>query len=151
MKVRDIMSETPVLIREDAPLEQVARAMLERGSGTAVVVGADGKLRGVVTEDDFVVKDRYLPFSTECLPQLFGRLASEGELEQAYGRAARELTARQVMHKPAALIGEDEPAVRAIQRLSCNGLDHLPVVRQGVPVGVVERRDLLRLMVRRPS
>jgi CBS domain-containing protein len=28
------------------------------------------------------------------------------------------------------------------------GFDHIPVVRQGVPVGVVAREDLLRLMLR---
>lgn len=51
--VKDVMTNDPVTVGPDAPLEQAARLMLERKIGCLPVV-EDGKLVGILTESDFV-------------------------------------------------------------------------------------------------
>lgn len=54
MKVRDIMSTTPIVARESTPLGELARLMLEYRIGCVPIVDALGALVGIVTEADFI-------------------------------------------------------------------------------------------------
>jgi CBS domain-containing protein len=52
--MRDIMSPAPVSLTADASVSAAAQAMKEHGIGTVLVV-ADGKLSGLVTDRDIAV------------------------------------------------------------------------------------------------
>lgn len=52
LKVKDIMTKTPVCARESDSVEGVALAMMERGFGGMPVVGEGNKLVGIITESD---------------------------------------------------------------------------------------------------
>src|SRR5437588_10979082 len=56
MKVREIMSAPVVTVHQDAPVAEVARLMLEEGVSGLPVVGPDGQMLGLVTENDLVEK-----------------------------------------------------------------------------------------------
>jgi CBS-domain-containing membrane protein len=51
-KVRDLMSEDPVVVRTDDPAEKVARKIAESHHNHLPVVDGDGKLAGMVTRAD---------------------------------------------------------------------------------------------------
>jgi CBS domain-containing protein len=146
MLVRQIMSRPPV-VSEDTPLTEVARAMLDRGSTTAEVVDADGRLVGVIREDDFAPRAHHVALTTLCIPEVFGEPVWGDELEEVYVRGARGRRARHVMHPSSLQVREDMPVFEAVQRLVDTGAAFLPVVRDGRPVGMLTRLDLARLLV----
>lgn len=52
LKVKDIMTKSPVCARENDSVEGVALVMMERRFGGMPVVDANGKLLGIITESD---------------------------------------------------------------------------------------------------
>jgi CBS domain-containing protein len=145
MKVQEIMTQPVIVAREDTTLEEIARTMLERGIGAMPVVDVHGKLSGIITESDFTAKDCGIPFSTYRAPQVFGKwLTSEG-CELIY-EAARQTTAKQIMNRSVTTISEGETVERLLEMILDSDLKRIPVVRDGVPVGIVARHDLLKLM-----
>ncbi len=50
--VRDLMSEDPVVVRADDPVEKVARLIAEKHHNHLPVVDGEGKLAGMVTRAD---------------------------------------------------------------------------------------------------
>jgi acetoin utilization protein AcuB len=56
MKVRDIMKQPVVTVREDATLEEVAQAMLDHHNYGLPVVDDSGQVTGIITEADFAAK-----------------------------------------------------------------------------------------------
>ena len=146
MKVREIMSSPVVTVREDTPMLEVARLMVQRRIGGVPVVRRDGRLVGIVTESVFAATEGAVPFSLLRLPQVFGHWLSRDNLECVYDQA-REIKAAEVMTRSVATATEDEP-VEAAARKMCEAKVHrLPVLRDGVPVGMVARHDLLRVML----
>src|ERR1700746_3060361 len=116
-KMRDIMSPAPVTMAATEPVSAAARAMKEHRIGTVLVV-ADGRLTGLVTDRDIAIRvlaENRDPATTRvgdiCSAEL-AVLAPDDDVEEAR-RLVRE---------------------RAVRRI--------PVVQDGTPVGVVSIGDL---------
>ncbi len=145
--VRDIMSSPAVSVSLDTPATEVARIMRDREIGSVIVVGDDGLLAGIITESDFTGMGRCVPFSLELAPVIFGRRAADlDELKQIY-TLAKQLVARQIMHERVVTVSPENTIGEAVQIMMNQGHKHLPVVRDGKPVGMLVRHDILRLML----
>lgn len=148
MKVREIMTEPVIVIKEDQTLEEAARLMLDKNIGGLPVVDGDGTLVGVITESDFAAKEHAIPFSRIYAPQLFGKWMSKEGVEKAY-EAARRIKVREIMTTAVVTVEEDDFVAEAINRMLDHHVHRLPVVRDGTPVGMISRHDLLKLIVNR--
>jgi nucleotide-binding universal stress UspA family protein/predicted transcriptional regulator len=147
--VRDLMSTPAVVASAEAGIDEIARTMLKHDIGAIPIVSQDGKLVGIVSESDF--SGREVVFATSRhgheirLPKVLGELLTRDDaLEGLYERAQR-LPARTVMSRPVHVATEDEPVQQALTRMLHHEIDHMPVVRAGVPVGMLARFDLIRL------
>jgi CBS domain-containing protein len=147
MKVREIMTQPVTVVQEDATLEEVAQTMLDRGIGCVPVVDREGRLTGVIVESDFTGKERGFPFSAYVAPQLLGEWVTKEGVERIY-EAARTRTAKEIMTTQPAMATEDEEVTELVAEMIDHGLHRMPVVRNGVPVGIVTRHDLLKMMAR---
>jgi nucleotide-binding universal stress UspA family protein/predicted transcriptional regulator len=145
LQVRDIMASPAVVVPEQASLLEVAKLMVEHRIGAVAVVDNEGKLRGIVTESDFTGKERGIPFSVLQAPQVFGEFIDADGIEAIHARA-RSLTAWEIMSRPVETASETEPVTEVVTRMIARDLHRLPVVRAGVPIGMVTRHDVLRLM-----
>lgn len=58
--------------------------MLDRNVGGLPVVGDRGDLSGIVTESDFVAREKGIPFSVYRVPQMFGRWMPHEHVERIY-------------------------------------------------------------------
>src|SRR5436853_44303 len=116
-KVKDVMSTDVIVCEAETSVADVARIMRDRHVGD-VLVSSEGRLRGIATDRDIVV--RYV--------------AEEGDAEQ--GRIGDLLTTDPVMVDPDAEVGD------AVQRMVDNSIRRLPVVDDGKLVGVVTLGDL---------
>jgi CBS domain-containing protein len=145
--VRDIMSSPPITVTEDTPAPEIARLMREKDIGAVIVTANDGRMVGIITEGDFTGMGRCVPFSLDLAPVIFGmRAANFDELKQIY-TMARKLVARQIMHDQVVTLREAEPIGNAVQTMMTKGYKHLPVVRDGKPVGMLARHDVLKLLL----
>jgi CBS domain-containing protein len=146
MKVRDIMVQPVVLVRETATLEEIARIMLENRIGCVPVTSETGEIRGIITESDFTAKERGIPFSTYRAPQILGQWMSREGIERVY-QAARTMTAREIMTAVVVTVSEDQSVEDVVKCMLRHNIHRIPVVRDRVPVGIVARHDILKLML----
>jgi CBS domain-containing protein len=109
--VRDVMTPDPVALPADAPVRDAALVMRERDIGDVLVVDG-GRLRGIVTDRDLVV--RGLADRDDLSTCVLGEVCTEGP----------------VVATP------DEDADAAIFRMRENAVRRIPVVENGRPVGM---------------
>jgi CBS domain-containing protein len=144
MKVKDVMTEPVITIGEETPLQQVAQIMLEHRIGGVPVINESGELTGIVTESDFTAKEKCVPFSLFRAPQLFGSWLGK-DAEGLYA-AARKIPARQIMSTSVVTVTENDSIEKILDLILSYDINRIPVVRDQKPVGIVARRDLLRIM-----
>jgi CBS domain-containing protein len=114
--VRDLMTTNPVALPADTPVRNAAAVMREQDIGDVLVV-EDGRLRGIVTDRDIVVRGvaDFDDLSTCSL----GDVCSDQLLTAA----------------------PDEDAGAAITRMRGAAVRRIPVVDGGRPVGVLSIGD----------
>ena len=116
-KVRDIMSAAPVCMAATESVTAAARAMKERRIGTVLVVSG-GRLEGLVTDRDITI--RVLAENRDPATTCLGEICT-GEL---------------------AVLGPDDDIQHADRLVRERAVRRLPVIADGVPVGVVSIGDL---------
>jgi CBS domain-containing protein len=133
MQTRDIMTSPVVTVTPDTSLKDAAAALVEHGINAVPVVDEGRRLVGIVSEADLLRPEE---------PHGAGR-GSPPARKQPRPRTVREVMTRAVYTMP-----EDADAAAAARLLLRHNLKSVPVVTGGVVVGMVARRDLLRLVAR---
>jgi len=146
MKARDIMTHPARTVREDSTLEDAARSMLAHNIGCLPVTNSEGKLVGILTESDFAAKEKGIPFSLYRFPQVFGDWLPKKGVEKMYA-AARSRRVGEFMSRAVACVDVADELEVVITKMQKTGFHRLPVVADGLPVGIIARHDLLRLIV----
>jgi CBS domain-containing protein len=146
MKVDELMVRPVIVVKEDAALKEVAEIMLDNRIGCVPVVDKDGKIVGIITDSEFMAKERAFPFSTFFAPQLFGKWMPKEGVEEMY-KAAIKITAKEIMSTPVVTVLEDDRLEDVVVKMLDYDINRIPVVRDGVPVGIVTRHDLLKLIL----
>jgi CBS domain-containing protein len=144
VKVADVMNRDVVVVSPRMPLKEVARVLVNRHFSGVPVVDDDGKVLGVVSEGDILVKER----TPGGASSIFGRAL---ELETwADKHDARDAGA--AMTAPAVTIGPEKSVADAATLMLDRAVNRLPVVdADGKLVGIVTRADLVRAFVRDDS
>lgn len=145
VKAGEILPDLLAMVGADETLEVAAERMLLLDIGSLPVVDQDGRLVGIITDADFVPRPATSAASPPG-PRVFGRPVGPQQVEQIF-RDARNRRVREVMSAPVVTIGADDPVSRALELMFAHRVRHLPVVRDGRPIGVISSRDLLRLML----
>jgi CBS domain-containing protein len=145
MRAQEVMSCPVVTVRRETSLAEVARIMADRRIGCVPVVDKHGKLCGVITQTDFSADEHGVPFSTEALLQMFSRVVPP-EATQRAREVLRTATAEKVMTTEIITGEEDTPAEEMARQMLRYDIDHIPVLRDGVPIGIVARHDFLRMI-----
>ena len=147
MKVRDVMTTEVVAAGPDATVNLVARLMAEKAiSGVPVV--EDGRVVGIVTELDLIVRNTRLE-----PPAFFQLLDARIPLETPghYRERLRHMLgtlARDVMTEKVVTIGPDEDLEALAELMVKRRVNPVPVVQDGRLVGIVARSDIIGMMAR---
>jgi CBS domain-containing protein len=145
MKVADVMTRNVVAVRPETPLRDVAALMVERGISGVPVVDAAGAVLGVVSEADFLVKER----GAEGIRHRFlARFFGESRQTLAELSKIEATTAGEAMTSPAVTVAAGDPLKQAAAEMASRKINRLPVVDGGVLVGIVTRADIVRAFVR---
>jgi CBS domain-containing protein len=145
MQARELMTQPVVTVRTDASLAEVAKTMVEYRIGFVPVVDEDGQVRGIITQTDFASNEKGVPFSMEAVLQMFSQPASGKETERVRA-GARKTKAREVMITEVISATEETPVEEMARAMLRYDIDHIPVVRDGMPIGMVARHDFLRML-----
>ena len=144
MKVRDVMTGTVVVAREDAPFKTLAQLMADHRVSGVPIIDENDRIVGVVTESDLLSTEEFGPSRSLILEWFIGRK----RLEEIEGRSAR-VKAAEIMSRPAITVKPDDDVHRAARVMLDEGVKRLPVVDEdGKVVGIVSRRDLIRPYLR---
>lgn len=143
MKVRDVMTSEVRTVDPDATLKEVALLIAEHGVSGLPVVSADGALLGIVSKTDILLKESA---ATSERGGLLGLLRGGNDPELALKVDAR--TARDAMTSPVISIDPDRAVAVAAGMMLDARVNRLPVVSDGVFVGIVSRSDLVRAFTR---
>jgi CBS domain-containing protein len=145
MIARELMTQPVVSVRLDASLAEIAKTMVECRIGCVPVVDEHGLLSGIITQTDFGDSEKGTPFSMEAVLHMFSRPLSHEEIA-CVRQDARKTTAREIMKTEVITGVEDTPVEELARQMLRYDVDHIPVIYDGMPVGIVARHDFLRLL-----
>jgi CBS domain-containing protein len=112
-----------VSIEPTADLAAAAQLLSARRIGALVILGAGGRLAGILSERDIV------------------RAISE------HGAAALKLPVSQMMTRNVATCGEDDTIANIMERMTAGKFRHLPVLAKGQLIGLVSIGDVVKQRV----
>lgn len=115
-KLSDIMSTNLVTVTPDASVEEVARLMKQHDIGNVLVM-EDGRLAGIVTDRDIVVRG----------------LAENADIKG---------NIRNLMSGDVVTLEADTKVKDAAKLMADKQIRRLPVVQNGQPVGIVSLGDI---------
>ena len=120
-RIADVMNVRIVSVRPDETVGVAIARMLEENMGS-VAVCEGHELRGIFTERDVL------------------RLAGEGP-------AMNDITVGDVMTRALVTVSPDDDAIAAARLMGERRIRHLPVVQDGMLLGMIGIRDVLRSLV----
>ena len=118
MKVRDIMTQNVIGIGPEESAEVAARTLTHYNIGVLPVCSSDGKLCGVLTDRDLVIR---------CM---------------ASGRQPAQTPVKNIMTGQVLSVTPDMDASAAAQLMGSRQIRRLPVVEQGKVCGMVSLGDI---------
>jgi CBS domain-containing protein len=141
-RVRDVMTREVVTVGNQASFKEIAATMAEHRVSALPVLDDDGRVAGIVSEADLLLKEEF----PEGPP---GRRLFRGHRQRVERAKAAGDTAAGLMTAPAVTVGPDVSVTEATRRLHRHGIKRLPVVDPaGSLLGIVSRADLLKVFLR---
>ena len=140
--VRDVMTSDVVTVDEQASFKEIAALITGRRVSALPVLDADGRVLGIVSEADLVLKEEFPEGPAG------GRLFQGRRQREDRAKAAGE-TAAELMTSPAVTVGPDATVAEAARLLHRHSIKRMPVVDPAGPLlGIVSRADLLKVFLR---
>ncbi len=142
MKVRDLMTGSVMTVRPEMSLKDAAAILAEHRIGGLPVVDDEGSVLGVVTDADIVLKEGAQP-----PPRGLRRLLRLGSTDTLSTKVEAR-TVGQAMSSPATVVEDWWSVASAAERMMEQGLNRLPVIKNGKLIGIITRHDLVRAFAR---
>ncbi len=142
---KDIMTEEVITIEPETSVEDAADLMSQYNvSGLPVL--ENGKLIGIVTEKDLIVKDKKLHFP-EYINLIGGiiYLESYKKFQEEFKKYIA-VKVKDLMTKQVETISPDTPVSEIADLMSREEVNRLPVLDGDELVGIVTRGDLIKNM-----
>ena len=130
------MTASVVTVRPDAPVKEAARLLVEHRISALPVVEESGKLVGIVSEADLI------PFETRPDPR-----TQAMPIPATAGSAPRLVS--DVMTRKVVTISPESEVSQAARLMIEADVKRLPVMEGEKLVGIVSRRDLVKVIARR--
>ena len=117
-KIRELMTRNPLTLNSGSTVLEAARAMRDQDIGDVLVTEESGKLCGILTDRDIVVRGL------------------------AEGKDPQTTKLSELCTQTLAKLGPDEPVDSAIRLMEKEGIRRIPVVEGEKPIGIVSLGDL---------
>jgi CBS domain-containing protein len=132
MRIRDVMSSPVISVVPSTSVKEAAMLLVGHGFNALPVIDG-GKLAGIVTEADLIPLESRPDPRSQIIPPPAAQIP----------HPVAEVMTAEVVTLPV-----DEDAARAAQLMLRQNLRSIPVTDGATVVGIVTRRDLLRVLAR---
>lgn len=145
---KNIMIKKVITIKKEASIEKLSELLLKNKISGVPVVDDDGKMVGIATEGDLIIRDSDLHF-----PRYFKLLDSIIYLESLNkfkSNLKKYLGAKveDVMTAKVRTVRENTPVSEVANTMIRNNVNRVPVLnRKGDLVGIITRADIVKSMV----
>jgi CBS domain-containing protein len=143
-RVDEVMSSPAKVVSEAVTVGEAARMMLDERIRCLPVVGADGRMMGIVTESDLTGARPWLSLHGWAQQD-----AVEGLRPPPRIQDAGNIPVSKVMSSPVVSAKPSDVLADVIDQMMARKVHHVPVVEDDVPVGIVARHDVLELLAQR--
>jgi len=146
MLARDIMNKYVIIIQEDSSIEETARILTENNISGAPVVNKDGKIVGMVTEEDLLHQDTN-PRAPAFLSILGAFIYIEGidRYRDDFKKLAATITS-EIMTKDLITVSGDVEIEYVAELMVKHGIKRVPVVENDIIIGIISRADIIKTM-----
>jgi CBS domain-containing protein len=139
--IEDVMTRELITVTPATPIHTAARLMAEHGVSGLPVVDEDGRLVGIISEGDLILRHRG-PRTRPWWRAFF----DDGEQLARDFRKAVGATVAEVMTQPVISISPVWGLETAAAIMQNRGIGRLPVVLDGRLIGIVSRADLIKAL-----
>jgi CBS domain-containing protein len=136
MRAKDIMTSPVFTVEENTTVEKAAELMTTKAVTALPVIDETGKLVGMVSESDLLW--HHVPSD----PTAHARRIPDTDPQDRPHRVGEVMSQFAVTTWPAADVSE------IAEQMLEHDVRSIPVLLDGIVVGIVSRRDILRVMVR---
>ncbi len=148
MLVKDIMTTNVITVKKEEKIENAVKILMDNNFSGMPVVGDGNKVIGVITEGDLIYRSKKLR-----IPTFFTILDSyiflesmknlEKQIKKMVGYRVED-----VMTADVVTVTEDTTVEEIATIMTRKKINRVPVVKEGVLVGVVSRRDIIKAYAR---
>ena len=150
MTVEEVMTRDVITVSPTTPIHKAARLMVEHGVSGLPVVDDDGRLVGIISEGDLILRQT----RREERPWWRWFFENGEQLAREYQKAVGT-TVGEVMTRSVVTISPVWGIEMAAAIMQNRRIRRLPVVHDGQLVGIVSRADLIKALAteagRRPK
>lgn len=144
---RDIMTRDVVTVSPGTPVAEVARLFMEHHFNGVPVLDEEGRLMGVVTQEDLIDQQKKLHLPTvisllDSLIFLENPLRLDREVKKMVGMTAGDICSRDVVSVTGDAGIEEVATIMAERRVHT-----IPVLEEGRLAGIIGRMDVIRTLV----
>jgi CBS domain-containing protein len=144
MKVQEVMNASGTTVDIGATVKQAVRILAESQASDLMVVAADGRFAGVLSEGDLI--RAALPRYEEIL-QGGGNLTEAFEVFVDKGSALADKPIEPLVIKDALTFAPQDEVLKAASAMVRKQIRRLPVVEGGKLVGTISRADVCRAVL----
>jgi len=148
LQARDIMTQPVLTVSPQTLVSDLAKTLVGKNISGVPVVDADGRLVGIVTQSDLVMRaqELELPPALNILDfHLYLQVPSHlfRKLEKMLGA-----TVGDIMSPKPVTVSPDTPVPRLAALMDRQKVHTLPVLEAGKIVGIIGKMDLVRALAR---
>ncbi len=147
MLVKEIMTQTPIVVSPNMEVVKAAKLLLDHRINGLPVVDEHGTLVGILCQSDIIAQQKKLP-----VPSFFSfldgiiPLRSMKGLEKEVSKIAAAYVSEAMTPNPIT-VGPESTIETVAELMVDHNLHTLPVVENDVLVGVVGKEDILRTLL----
>lgn len=150
MKVRDVMSKTPLTVRENTSFKEAAQLIFSHHiSGLPVVDDKGDCCLGIISEKDLL--QALFPTYSELFQMDNDTPLYSLDLENLEHRAQKvsHLKVKDLMRREVVMVDPDTPVIQAASMMIVYRVRRLPVVENKKLVGIVSQGDVFRAILKK--
>ena len=142
MKARDIMTRKVLTAQLTTPVADIARILIDKGVSAVPIVDRKHRVLGIVTEGDLL---RRVEAGTQRRRSWWSELAAGPQVLAREYVKSRGTKARDVMTRPVVSVADSTDVGEIADLMEKWNIKRVPVMHNDKLVGIVSRRDLLRV------
>lgn len=144
MKARDVMSTNVRTVTADTSVKDAATMMAESDIGALPVMDEGGRLVGMVTESDLIMRDVKVHFPTYF--QLLDGFVYLGSIARFEHQLKKAVAAKvgDVMTRDVATVDGETDVEEIATMMVDRDISRVPVLEEGKLSGIVTKHDIVR-------